>query len=142
MVTFPELLRGDALELPVVGALSALAGGLLSPFSLVLGTIAFIPCGLWLLYSIWLGILNARLRYSWSLLYSRRLPYCQLRTKLRAEPERFIVHVRYFGGFAAVRLCPAAVVEDRHTGNLTAIYPSSWRVLSLCEQIGVPLVKS
>jgi hypothetical protein len=59
---------------------------------------------------------------------------------LAAEPEWFIVHVRYFGGFDVTPLRPAAVVEDRGTGELAAIYPASWRVPRVCEQFGVPLI--
>ena len=45
MVTFPELHCESTLELPAIGALSAVVGGLLLPISWLLGTIAFIPCG-------------------------------------------------------------------------------------------------
>jgi hypothetical protein len=140
MVAFPELHRESTLELPVLGAISAIAGGLLLRLSWVLAAIAFIPCVLWLLHSAWLGILNSRLRYRWSRQYSLRLNWRQPRNALKAEPERFIVHIRSFGGFDATPLCPAAVVEDRVTGELAAVYPASWRVPRLCEQFGVPLI--
>jgi hypothetical protein len=141
MVVFPELHRENTLDLPVVGALSAITGGLLLPVSWVLGVIALIPCGLWLLHSGWLGILNARLRYRWSRQFSRRLTWQELRAMLEAEPERFVVHVRYFGGFDVTPLRPAAVLEDRDTGDLAAIYPANWRVRQVCEQCGVLLIQ-
>jgi hypothetical protein len=140
MVVFPDLHRESTLELPVVGALSAIMGGLLLPVSWILGIIAFIPCGLWLLHSMWLGILNARLRYRWSRQFSRRLNWRQLRAMLEAEPQRFVVHLRYFGGFDAVPLRPAAVLEDRGTGGFAAIYPASRRVPRVCERYGVQLI--
>ena len=142
MVEFPELHRESTLDLPVVGALSAVAGGLFFPISWVLAVIAFLPCGFWLLHSARLGILNGRLRYRWSRRYSRRLDWRQLRGMLEAEPGRFIVHIRYFGGFDAVRLCPAAVVEDRGTGELSAVYPASWRVPRVCELSGVQMIQA
>jgi hypothetical protein len=141
MVAFPELHRESTLQLPVVAALSAIAGGLLLPVSLTLGTIALVPCGLCLLYEVWLGILNGCLRYRWSRQYSRRLTVGQLCAHCAAEPKRFIVHIRYYSGFDVIRLCPAAVVEDRATGALAAVYPASWRVPLVCEQLGVRLVK-
>ena len=60
----------------------------------------------------------------------------------KAAPQRFIVHVRYFGGFDAAPLRPAAVVENRETGVFIAVYPAklrAWR--RLCEEIGVQLVQ-
>jgi hypothetical protein len=141
MVEFPELHRESTLELPVVAALSAIAGGLLLPVSLVVGAVAFLPCGLWLLHAAWLGILNRRLRDRWSRRFSRRLNGRQLRAVLEREPKRFIVHIRYFGGFDVIPLRPAVVVEDRATGEVAAIYPASWHVPRVCEQLGVEVIQ-
>jgi hypothetical protein len=141
MVAFPDLYRESTLELPVVGAVSAIVAGLLLPASWILGVVAFVPCGMWLLYSAWLGILNARLRYRWSRQFARRVRGRQLRAVLAAQPGRFRVRVRFFGGFDATPLCPAAVLEDRSTGELAAIYPGSWRVQAVCEQLGVELLR-
>jgi hypothetical protein len=141
MVPFPELHRDSTLDLPVVGALGAITAGLLLPAAWGLGVIAFIPCGLWLAHAARLGILNARLRHRWSRQFARRLDWRQLRSALATGPERFVVHVRYFGGFYASPLCPAAVLEDRATGALAAVHPASWRALRVCEQFGVQLIR-
>ena len=141
MVPFPELHRESTLELPVVGALSTIASGLLLPVSWVLGIIALVPCGLWLAHAAWLGIRNARLRRAWSRQFARRVGWRQFRSALAAGPERFVVHVRYFGGFDATPLRPAVVLEDRGTGELAAVHPASWRALRVCEQFGVQLIR-
>jgi hypothetical protein len=141
MVPFPELRHESTLELPVFAALGAIAGGLLLPVSLVLGAVAFLPCVLWLLHQAWLGILNGRLRDRWSRQFSRRLNWRQLRAMLERKPKRFIVHIRYFGGFDVTPLRPAAVAEDRSTGELAAIYPPSWHVPQVCEQLRVEVIQ-
>ena len=141
MIEFPELHRESTLGLLVPAGLSAIASGLLWPVSCRLGAIALIPGGLWLLYSAWLGVVNSRLRYRWSRQYARRVNCRQLRGMLAAAPNRFVVHVRYFGGFDVTPLRPAAVVEDRGTGDETAVYPASWRVHELCEKLGVELIR-
>jgi hypothetical protein len=140
MLTFPELHRESTLEMLPVVALSAVASGLLLPWSLLLGVIALVPGALWLLCSTWVGILNARLRYRWSRQYAQRRSWRQLRGLLKSEPDRYVVHLRYFGGFDVTPLCPAAVVEERGTGDLAAVYPASWRVPQVCEQLGVQLI--
>lgn len=141
MIAFPKLHRESTLELPVVGALSAIACGLLLPVSWKLGAVALMPCGLWVLYSTWLGFLNGRLRYVWSRQYSRRVNRRQLRALLETDPERFTVHLRFYGGLDVVSLCPAAVVEDSVTGELSAIYPASWSVPQICEKLGVRVIQ-
>jgi hypothetical protein len=140
MVAFPDLHRESTLEVSVVGAVSAVAGGLLLGVSWVLGAVALIPCGVWLLHAAWLGILNARLRYRWSRQFRRRVSGRQLRVVVKGQPGRFRVHVRFFGGFDMAPICPAVVLEDRSSGELTAVYPGSWRVPEVCEQLGVEVV--
>ncbi|MBY0457064.1 MAG: hypothetical protein K2V38_06995, partial [Gemmataceae bacterium] len=91
--------------------------------------------------SAWLAVANSRLRHQWSRQFTRRLNWRQLRAVVGAEPGRFVVHIRYFGGFDATPLRPAAVLEDRVTGELSAVHPPSWRVPHLCERHGVELVR-
>jgi hypothetical protein len=140
MIAFPELRRESTLELPVIGALSAVLAGLLLSVSWLLGALAFVPCAGWLLHSAWLGVLNSRLRYRWSLQFPTRVSCSRLRALLTAEPARYVVHVRSFGGFDVTPLCPAADVEDLHTGAFAAVHPASGRVPRLCERLGVRMV--
>jgi hypothetical protein len=141
MVAFPDLHRESTLEMPVVGAISAIAGGLLLPVSWIVGAIILTPCAIWLSHAVWLGIVNHRLRYQWSRQYPRRINWREVRTAFVKEPGRFLVHIHYYGGFDVTPLRPASVVEDRTTGELIAVHPPSWSVPRVCEQLGVELIR-
>jgi hypothetical protein len=141
MITFPDLYLEDMMELPVIGTISAVVAGLLFPASWALGAIALIPCVLWILYGVTLGISNTRIRSRWARQFPRRLSCRQLRAELAAEPSWFRVHVRGFGGFDVKGLRPAAVLEDRGTGELAAVHPPGWHVWQVCEELGVELVR-
>lgn len=149
---FPELMRQSTFDFAVV-VVSGMVGAVLLAAALrtvsglprivigVLGIVASLPWVVWVVYSVWQGIWNAVLRYRWSRQFPRRLSCKQLRAALAADPGRFVVHVRYFGGFDIMRLCPAAVLEDRTTGELAAVYPPDWQVTEMCEQFHVSLVR-
>jgi hypothetical protein len=127
--------------MPVVGALSAIAGGLLLPVWWPLGAAALIPCVVWIASEVWRGFWNARARARWARRFLRQLTCRQLAAAIAADPARYAIRARFFGGFDATPLRPVAVLEDRATGELAAVHPASWRVRDVCERLGVPLVE-
>jgi hypothetical protein len=142
MIAFPEFHRESTLELPVIAAISGIAAGIILPWSSLLGCIVLIPSLLITLSWVWNSTRNTIIRYQWSRRYPRRMSCWQLRKQLRAKPKNVVVHIRYYGGFDVKRLCHAAVLEDHQTGELTAIYPTSWQIPQWCEQCDVPLLNA
>jgi hypothetical protein len=141
MIALPELSHSSTLEIPVVGALSAIAGGLLLPVWWPLGAAALIPCVVWLASEVWRGVRNARARARWARRFPRQLTCRQLAAAVAADPGRYVVRARFFGGFDATPLRPVAILEDQATGGVSALHPASWRVRDVCERLGVRLVE-
>ena len=63
-----------------------------------------------------------------------------MKALVQNDPQRYALHVQYYGGFDAQRLCPAAVLEDHQTGALCAVYPASNRVIATCEAFGTVIM--
>lgn len=137
MIVFPDLERESILELPMIALLSGGLGIVVLSFSKIIGLIVMLPCFLVLLNSIRVSLVNFIVRRRWAQSFVRRLSLRQIKTLISLEPSRYLLHVRYFGGFDAPRLTPAAVLEDRISDELLALYPASWKAIKICEKAGV-----
>ena len=151
---FPDLQRQSTLFLTEAAFVALFGGGLLMAAGrvapgyrrlglvlVVLGFCAFVPLAWFVAHGAWLGISNAAARARWSRRFPSRLSSRQLRSVLAADPGRFVVHMRLFGGFDATRPCPVAVLEDRSTGDLAAVHPPSWYVREICEALQVQVIE-
>ena len=137
---FPDLERESVLELPMIALLSGGLGIVVLPFSKVIGLLVMLPCFLVFLHSTRISLANFFIRRRWSRSFARRISLRQLQTLIALEPSRYLLHVRYFGGFDASRLTPAAVLEDQNAGEFMALYPASWKATKIYENAGVPTV--
>jgi hypothetical protein len=138
-VPFPDLVRIGTMELPVIAAVSAILGAVAFTQSKVAGGIIALPAVLWVLYGLSVDVLNTWRRWRWAARFDGRLSGRQAIKRVRAAPDRYLLHVGTYGGFDVVHLKPAAVLETRASGARWAIFPPSWRIIGVCEKLNVPI---
>lgn len=138
-IDFPDLIRESTLGFPTT-ALCAIAGGLVIPWSRVAGVLLFVPCVLSGANSLITTTRNATIRARWARSFASTLNHRQVKALIQKDPQRYTLHVRYYGSFDVVRLRPAAVLEDHQSGTLHAVYPPCARVVRTCEAIGTAIV--
>ena len=138
-VHFPELIRTSTHEFSLA-SIFAMLGCMAIFFSNSIGIILIIP-GIILIIpltingfrSISISIRNVSRRTKWAQSFKAKINHRSLRRKVLAQPERYTMHVQYYGGLGTVRLCPAAILEDQSSSELTAVHPPSHRAVDLCE---------
>ena len=140
MVKFPELHRQSTMELPFLSAVGAVAAAVAIRYSLIIAAICFLPTLYWILSGLRLGRLNRQIELQWLKQFPQCIKEQELARLVEKEPARYTVHCQYYAGFDAVRLPPMAVLEDRQTGELMAVYPFSYEALDRCKQAGVEIV--
>ena len=84
---------------------------------------------------------NIYIRRRWIQSYKNRISFASLSQIVAKEPERYILHVKRYGGLDRVRIAPAYVLEDRQTKLFSVISPSRGYMAELSEKYGVRLVK-
>ena len=136
-IRWPELIRIDTMELPMITLLSGVGGTVVCRFSRPLGLIIFAPGLLCLTAVAVTVILNEAKRLVWLRHFDRVSTMWMLSRRLRKDPERYELHYNYYGGFDAVRSRPAVVIEDSTTHSLIAVYPGSYGALEKCRRLGL-----
>ncbi len=152
---FPNLYRYSTLELlPAAGlgaivwaVVSAIAGALsrhqpfwgavaqavaLCGLAVFGGVLAL--CGFWDLRNGWV-------RRSWVRSFERRVGPEELEPLLGADPGRYVIHVRYYGGFDVNSMAPAVLIEDRSSGQFLVAHPSPPNLSECCESLRVQVKK-
>jgi hypothetical protein len=138
-VPFPDLVQIGTMELPVIAAVSGILGAVVFTQSKIVGGIIALPALLWVLYGLSVDVLNTWRRWRWAAQFDGRLSGRQAIRRVRAAPDRYLLHVGPYGGFDVVHLKPAAVLEARAGGTRWAISPPSRKVVGICEKLNVPI---
>ncbi len=85
---------------------------------------------------------NSRLRRQWVQSFEKQVTPMQLRQLLQSESERFVLHIRRYGGsFDANHPAPAVVLEDTQTLELAVVTPTLESTTEWSEAFGVKVIK-
>ena len=143
-IHFPDFEVDSTFDVPpaaicaIVGAVVLASARYFGIFAKIIGLLCFAPYALLLVNSLRVYIVNSLILFCWARAFERRTSSWRLKSLVQSEPERYVLHVRYFGGFDKQQpRTPTAILENRALAQLTAVYPSSWRAIKVCGQAGV-----
>jgi len=86
-----------------------------------------------------LDVRNGVRRRNWAYTYRRQVHSRKVRRFLETDPNRYIVHVRYFGGFDVAAEAPVVAIEDTETEEIIAVHPAYTNIRDLCDRLKVSI---
>lgn len=140
--TFPRLWQPDTIilaEISVVLVLAAILAPALSHFWRFANLLLFVPLAITILFLSSVTVSNMARRFKWSRAFSERISPSEAIKIITQEPNRYIVHNKYYRRRDRSRLAPAALIEDKKMEILIAVYPASVRFVDEIKNVGTEI---
>jgi len=125
----------------VIGMVGGVFAGIAWRFSRILAVLLCCPLVIAFGEDIGCSLLNRWRELQWSRAFQRRVHPHRVAGLVAANPNRYVLHARFFRQISRGQSVPICMIEDLESNQLIPVYPCSWRAVHACQQAGLKVVK-